>query len=143
MKKLFAMVLAFCLGSSAYAAGSEWKEDLDEAMKEAKKSGKMILIDFSGSDWCPACMMLDREVFQKKKFKKFAKKSLILVLIDFPRSKPMTKERRAKNEKLAKKFKIQYFPTVFLLDKNGKKVAQIDYDGDGVTKYINKIKSKM
>ena len=86
MKKLTIFILALSLGLSVFAS-SGWMTDMDKAMKLSAKTGKPILADFSGSDWCGWCIKLDREVFSKKAFKDFAKDNLILVLLDFPNRK--------------------------------------------------------
>lgn len=143
MKKILMFALVLLLGVNCFAAGKDWMDDLDKAVKVAQKSGKLILVDFAGSDWCPACMMLEKEVFKTKEFKEFAKDNLVLVLIDFPKGDIISKKRRAVNEKLARKFKIQYFPTVYLLDSKGKTIAELDYNGDGPKNFIKLVKSKM
>jgi len=142
MKKLMAFVAALCVGVSVFASDG-WMTDMDKAMKLSQKSGKPILADFSGSDWCGWCMKLDKEVFSQKIFKDFAKDNLILVLIDFPRAKPMTKELKKQNRELAKKYKIRGYPTVLLLDSKGKVLLQTGYQRGGPQKYVDSLKSKM
>jgi hypothetical protein len=39
------------LVSPAAIAGEGWIEDFDEAAALAKKEGKDLLVDFTGSDW--------------------------------------------------------------------------------------------
>ncbi len=142
MKKIALFVFALCLGISVFAS-TEWMTDMDAAMKLSEKTGKPILADFSGSDWCGWCMKLDREVFSQKAFKDFAKKNLILVLIDFPSRKPMTAKLKKQNKALAAKYKIGGYPTVLLLDSKGKVIVKTGYRPDGPQKYIDFLKSKM
>ena len=142
MKKLAIVVFALCLGLSAFASAG-WMTDMDAAMKLSEKTGKPILADFSGSDWCGWCVKLDREVFSKKIFKDFAKKNLILVLIDFPRRKPIAAKLKKQNKALAMKYKVGGYPTVLLLDSKGKVIVKTGYRRGGPQAYVNFLKTKM
>jgi thioredoxin-related protein len=142
MKKIAMFVFALCVGLSVFAS-SGWMTDMDKAMKLSAKTGKPILADFSGSDWCGWCVKLDREVFSQKTFKDFAKKNLILVLLDFPRSKPMTAKLKKQNAALAAKYGIRGYPTVLLLDSKGKVIVKTGYRSGGPQKYIKFLKSKI
>ena len=84
-----------------------WETDFEKASEEAKESGKYMLLDFSGSDWCGWCIKLEKEVFKKSDFKKFAKDNLVCVLIDFPNKKRQSKKEKAQNAELAKKFGVR------------------------------------
>jgi thioredoxin-related protein len=141
MKKLLAL---FCLTLAvSVSAASGWKTDLPAALKEAKKDGKVVLVDFSGSDWCGWCIRLDKEVFNKPAFKKFAKKKLVLVMLDFPRNKPQTNKLKAANQRLAQKYGVRGFPTVLLLDATGKVLLKTGYQAGGPKKYIKHLEAKI
>jgi protein disulfide-isomerase len=142
MKKLM-MLAILCLGISVFASGKEWTTDMDAALKQSEKTGKPILVDFSGSDWCGWCIKLDDEVFSKKAFIDFAKENLILVLLDFPRSKAMSAEQKKKNNALAKKYGVSGFPTVLILDSKGKVLLKTGYRRGGPAKYIEYLKAKV
>ncbi|HEY8240444.1 MAG TPA: thioredoxin family protein, partial [Kiritimatiellia bacterium] len=69
----------------AQADGAElWTDDFEQAMNEAKASGRYLLLDFTGSDWCGWCKRLDAEVFKDDTFKEFAASNLVCVKVDFP-----------------------------------------------------------
>jgi protein disulfide-isomerase len=142
MKKLTVLFFALCIGTSVFASDG-WMTDMDAAMKLSEKTGKPILADFSGSDWCGWCMRLDREVFSQKIFKDFAQKNLVLVLIDFPRAKPMSAKLKKQNKDLAAKYAISGYPTVLLLDSKGKVIVQTGYRPGGPQKYIEFLKTKI
>lgn len=142
MKKFAITVLALLVGVSVLAS-SGWMTDMDKAMELSEKSGKPILADFSGSDWCGWCIKLDKEVFSQKIFKDFAKDNLILVLVDFPQSKPMPEKLKNQNQALAQKYKIRGYPTVLLLDSKGKVIIRTGYQSGGPQKYVDFLKSKM
>ena len=94
-----------------------WSTDLDAALAKAKKEDKNVLVEFTGSDWCPPCIMMRKQVFSKKEFVDGASKNFILVELDFPKK---DKELAKKNRPLAEKYKIEGYPTVILLDSKGK-----------------------
>ena len=103
--------------AAATAAGKDWMTDIDSAVKVAKEKNKAVLIEFTGSDWCPPCIMMDKKVFSQSSFVSKASEDFILVKIDIPRSNPELSE---KNSKVLNKYKVQGVPTVILMDKEGK-----------------------
>lgn len=106
------------LTASAFAATPEgWMDDLDKALEKAKAEKKSILLEFTGSDWCPPCIAMRKNVFSQKEFVEAASKDFILVELDFPKGDPDLEKR---NQPLAEKYKIDGFPTVVLLDSEGK-----------------------
>lgn len=117
MKTLTTTIAALLLASLAAVAAPGWQTDLEKALKQSKKEKKPVLIEFTGSDWCPPCIMMQKNVFSKKDFISKASKNFILVELDFPRGDP---DLEKKNEPHAKKYKIEGFPTVVLLDENQK-----------------------
>lgn len=111
-------LLGSALVSSAFANTLEgWSTNLEQAFKDAKKQNKPVLVEFTGSDWCPPCMMMRKKVFSQKEFVSEASKDFILVELDFPNGDP---ELKKKNDPYAKKYNIEGFPTVILFDSNGK-----------------------
>lgn len=141
MIKLFhAFILA--LAVSAVSAGEGWLTDLEAAKKLAAQENKVILVDFTGSDWCGFCIKLKKEVFDKDEFKKFAEKNLVLVEIDFPRAKKQSDEVKKANKALQAEYKVEGFPTIFVLDAKGKKLEEfVGYGGEGAAKYIEKLQN--
>lgn len=120
---------------------SAWIENYDQALAEAKKTGKTLLIDFTGSDWCPWCVKLDKEVFSQKAFKDFAAEKLVLMIADFPRSKKIPESLQTQNRTLAEKFGVQGFPTVLLLKGDGTKIAETGYQEGGAEEYVKHLRS--
>ncbi len=55
--------LMACLSSlPALARGITWTRSYAAAQREAKRTGKLIMVDFY-TDWCTYCKVLDRDVF--------------------------------------------------------------------------------
>ncbi len=142
-KAVLNIVCGFALFLSAgLLAGdsSQWLTDYAQATKEAGEKSLPILVDFSGSDWCSWCIKLDEEVFAKKEFKEFAEKNLVLLMLDFPSNKKQSEELKKQNAQLMVKYKVQGFPTVLLLDKNGKELSRLGYMQGGAEAYVKHLK---
>jgi thioredoxin-related protein len=125
-------------------SGSEkWETDFEQAKVEAKQNGKLILLNFSGSDWCAPCIKLDRDVFKQESFGEFASKNLVLVRADFPRQKKhqLEAKQREHNEKLAEQYNPQgKFPLTLLLNAEGMIIHSWDgYSGQPVKDFVQVI----
>jgi thioredoxin-related protein len=140
MKKSIVLFgLCFCVLTGWSAEG--WMTDFEAAKKKAAAENKILLLDFSGSDWCSWCIKLDEEVFQKSAWKEYAKAHLVQVLIDFPRDKSEQSEALQKqNNELGKQYEVLGFPTVLLLDDEGTLIEKTGYQRGGADNYVNHIK---
>lgn len=148
LKKLFVvpvlLVLMFTGCSNNGTSDSlNWKTNLDEALAVAKKENKDVLINFTGSDWCQWCKRLSDEVFSKSQFEEFASKNLVLVKIDFPRNIEQSNATKFYNQKLANMYGVEGFPTIILLDKNGRGILKTGYIQGGVENYIQQLRQYM
>ena len=140
MKKSMVILGVAMVALSGWPAEG-WLTDFEAAKKKAAAENRNILVDFSGSDWCGWCIRLDEEVFQQPEWKTYATNSLVQVLVDFPRDKSGQSEAVQKqNDALGKKYKVRGFPTVLLLDEEGKELARTGYQRGGPSNYINHVK---
>ena len=131
MKKLaLSLAAAFAITLPTCAADLTWLTDLPKAKAQAKAEGKLVLIDFTGSDFCPPCIRLAKEVFPTKEFSDYAKQHVVLVEVDFPIKKKQSPELKAANEALAKEFKVDGYPTLIVLSPDGKKLGELEFDAD-------------
>jgi thioredoxin-related protein len=124
MKTLIVLLLA------ALTAGAPtWQLDFEQAKTEARQGHKLILLNFSGSDWCGPCIQLKKNVFESAEFGQFAAERLVLVRADFPRlsKNKLSKEQEARNEALAERYNQEgKFPFTVLLDANGRVLREWD-----------------
>src|SRR6516164_6830998 len=97
MKKLMITLLACCAFVAVHAADLTWLTDLPKAQAQAKSDNKLILMDFTGSDWCSWCIKLDQDTFSKPEFADYAQKNLVLVRLDFPQNKEQPDDLKAAN----------------------------------------------
>jgi len=114
--------------------------DYNAAVNQAKAENKIVLMDFTGSDWCGWCMRLKAEVFDTPEFAAFARANLVMLEVDFPRGKTLSAEQHAANMKLAKRFEIEGYPTIVLVNGAGHAVGQLGYMPGGPSAFINELK---
>ena len=128
------------LGLVSVRAEANWATDFAKAQADAKSAHKLLLVNFSGSDWCGWCKRLEAEVFSKPEFEHYAKDNLVLVMADFPRRKPLSDEVRKQNYALAERFQVEGFPTIVILNGDGKQVGQLGYMPGGPEAFIGELK---
>ena len=105
----------------------KWTMDYDAAVELAAKEKLPMMLNFTGSDWCGWCKLMDKGVFAQDEWKKFAAKNVLLVTLDFPKDKNIVPEKYvSRNNELKKQFGVRGFPTYVVLDSDGKsKLGQL------------------
>ncbi|HEY3901195.1 MAG TPA: thioredoxin family protein [Chthoniobacter sp.] len=136
LTQLFTAATVLTLGASAALAAEGWGDNYEKAQTAAKSDNKLLLLDFTGSDWCPWCIKLNKEVFSQKEFKEYAAKNLVLMEVDFPQTKPQSPSLKSQNARLQEKYQIQGYPTVVVLNGQGKKVGELGYQPGGASAFI-------
>ena len=131
------MLLVVCSVTAPVLA--MWTDDMEQALKTAKAENRYLLVNFTGSDWCGWCIKLDKEVFSKSEFKKYAQEKLVPVMIDFPMRKKLSSRLQKQNSELQTKFGVRGYPTILILDPSGAKIAQTGYQPGGAEAYIQHI----
>ena len=141
---LFCAALFALAGFAKTSTPEGWLDDYDAALKKAAEENKHIVVDFSGSDWCGWCKRLDKEVFATEAFKKAAAEKYVLLMVDSPMDKSLLTEKATKeNPKLAKKFEVEGYPTVVVLDPKGEEVCRLGYEKGGPEKYLEKLDAEI
>lgn len=117
MKQL--LLLAFCLFFGTIQA-QQWQDTFDGAVKLANEEDKPIVLVFSGSDWCPPCIRLKRNILDSEDFKKYASANYVLYNADFPKKKKnqLQEDKLNSNKSLAEQYNPKgHFPLVVVMDK--------------------------
>ena len=119
--------------------------DFEKAQAQAAKEGKSILMEFTGSDWCPPCKALQKNVLSKDVFNTEMPKSFVLLKLDSPRDKSkQTPEEIEQYKVLSAKYGIQGVPTIFLAEAKGRPYYQtVGYSGDPADKYVANLKDQL
>ncbi len=145
MFSILGIILAFLVSA---ARGAEWNTDYEKSLATAKASNKCVLLDFNGSDWCGPCIEMKKVVFSKSAFTTYAYENLVLVDIDYPQRKVLPEKVTKQNQFLKKQYGIERsgFPTVVLLDPNGKILGQLEgYNGEkpaDMIAWVEKLRKK-
>lgn len=135
---------ALFLSASVTALGAEgWMTDFKAAKEKAAETGKPMLLDFTGSDWCGWCIKLDEEVFSKSAFQEYADSELVLVEIDFPRGKEQSAALKEQNKALAEKYEVRGFPSIVLLSPEGELMSRTGYRPGGAEAYVAHLKDAL
>ena len=153
MKKYISILLLFLsINVFSQEGDLEWHTDLNKAIEISIESEKLIFMFFTGSDWCGWCIRLQKEVFFKPDFVKWAKENLVLVELDFPRRKKLEESLKQQNENLRQIFAVRGYPTGWFVvpeikenKKNLKRLGSQGYVAGGPKNWIdgaNKILSK-
>lgn len=125
-----------CCGAAAMVstamAGNEWLTDYAAAVQQAEAEGKYILIDFTGSDWCTVCVKLRRSVLDQADFAAEARKKCVFLEVDLPQRKAMDAKLRAANEALCKRYRVDAFPTIMIINSRGEVLGGFAGDVGGV-----------
>jgi len=124
------------LPGNAGVDGKTWLVSFDQAKRLSRETGRPILTDFTGSDWCIWCIRLDDEVFAKPAFQAWAEKHVVLLKLDFPESTPIDPAVERQNRTLASAYGIEGFPTVLFLDGNGELLERSGYVRGGPSAWI-------
>lgn len=103
---------------------AEWLTDYEAALARASEEGKAVLVNFTGSDWCPPCKLLKSDVFETDEFAAYAAENLILLEVDFPRGVQQAPELAKQNEALLGTYEVEAFPTLVVLDSQGAEVRR-------------------
>ena len=139
--RLGGMVLVWAAtAGTVTAAELNWLTDISAARETAARENKIILINFTGSDWCGWCKRLKREVFDQPGFVDYAAKNLVLVEADFPHNKPQGAALQRANEALAAQHHVEGYPTLVVLNSAGNAVGRTGYQPGGPGRLIAELK---
>ena len=120
------LLITFCFITVSF---TKWEPDFSTAVQTAREKHRLILVNFSGSDWCGPCIRMRNEIFENEIFSKMADTCILLVNADFPRNKKnqLSKPQVKQNEMLADKFNPNgSFPYTVLINAEGKLIKAWD-----------------
>jgi thiol:disulfide interchange protein len=109
MKKVIIFCLLLLMVQVSNAQIRFFQGSWAEALAEAKKQNKMIMVDFY-TTWCPPCKLMTKTTFADTKVGDFANQNFIAFKVDCERGEGI---------KLAEKYDIDSYPTICFIDKNG------------------------
>lgn len=139
MKRTLLACLAI-LTLALSTAAAEWRTDFEAAKSEAKKDNKIIVMNFTGSDWCGFCIKMKKDTLDMKAFTDYAAKNAVLVEVDFPSRKKLPAAQAKANDTLRKKFEVEGYPTFVFTDAAGKELGRhVGYLQGGPLAFIDRL----
>ena len=138
---LFALCTFAC---TSLSQAGDFHSDYETAKKKAKEENKPLLVKFTGSDWCPPCKALDAAIFSQEKFKKEVEKDFVVAVLDFPKQKELPEGQKEKNQKAKNEFDVSGFPTVLLINQEGKVIKKmVGFGGGDVESYLEVLQTAL
>ncbi len=113
--------------------GTRWINNIDVGKKEANATKKDLFLVFTGTEWCHACSLFDREVLKQPRFIEEALKTHVLVEFMSPRGDtPEEDGEKSRFKAIAEKYLVVGVPTVVLSDADGVPYTiMTGYDDEG------------
>ena len=131
---------------SSYAPATQsqinWQPDYNTAVSLARSSSKPIIILFTGTHWCPACMKLERDVLTKPQFAEAVGDKFIFLKAEFPN---YTAEsiRASPFKFLLDRYQVDSFPTIIVINPDGQTLFNVNYQPGGIEAYVNELLGKL
>ena len=145
---LILAILLPVLGGCETSSGPKFEQftqSFDDAVAESESSGRPIMMLFTGSDWCPPCMALEREVIGEPEFEEWASENVVLMLVDQPRHRELDADVRKQNNELFNRYGVSGVPTILFLDQDQEVIGKLGYRPGGPKPWIgaaNKLLAK-
>ncbi|MFT5753700.1 MAG: thioredoxin-related protein [Flavobacterium sp.] len=137
MKKiLFILFISFSAITVKAQEDMTWHTDMAKASELSMKEKKPLMLFFTGSDWCGWCIRLQKEVFKKEEFIKWAKQNVILVELDFPKKTAQEEAIKQQNYQMQQIFQVKGYPTVWLVNPEKTAEGKINLSALGSTGYV-------
>lgn len=121
-----------------------WELDIQQGIKNAEADGKYLLLDFTGSDWCPPCIRLEKEVLSQDAFLRQAQKNFLLVKLDFPQDQSKVPASMMRvNQEWMRKLGVEGYPTIVLMDIKGRPFGFLGYTPGGPAPFLEEIQNRL
>jgi thioredoxin-related protein len=138
---VLAAAILLSLAMPAFSDDPQWITNYSHAVQLAQTDNKAILLDFTGSDWCPWCKKMKQEVLDTPAFRSFAAKHLVLVEVDFPHAIQQSLQVKQQNQQLSKKYQVNGLPAYIILGKDGSFLGRQDgYLPGGPDAFLAKVR---
>lgn len=148
MKNLFkafiAVFAALSLSGGLQAAETvNWLDNFQGVKEQSQTSKLPILALFTGSDWCPGCIFLESRILSDKEVASFINKSFVPFKADFPRARKLQPGVSKQNARLSYEYGIEGYPTLLLIDKDGRKLAMAYNESGNPKDFIKQLKGML
>ena len=138
---LIAVIACPVFSSGLFSAEQKtpWETDYAAAAQRAEKENKILLLNFTGSDWCRPCKQLAVEIFETPEMAAYGRTRIVMVYVDFPRREELPPALKTQNDKLAEQFGVDSYPTVWVVAHDGTRLGSLGYMEGGPKTFIRAI----
>ncbi len=116
-------------------------DDFNKGMQLAQLYNRPLILVFTGLDWCPWSKKISEELFASPEFSAAIGNAFIFVHLDYPhassKSLIMTPEKSA----LKNKYAVTTFPTLIMIEPDGKEVTRLSYSELTASKFAFSLKN--
>lgn len=112
----------------------------DAVIREARQQGRVVLLAFTGSDWCAGSKRIEAEVFGTPEFATYIAGKAVLLRIDFPRQVQPRADEQEQNLALMQRFDITGFPTVVVIGRDGRERGRLGPAVAGVQAFLAELR---
>lgn len=115
-----------------------WTTRFSDAAAQANAQRKPIVILFTGTSWCPACIKLEREVLNQPEFARAVGNNFIFLKAEFP-DYSESGMRASPYRNLMERYNIEAFPTFIVINPNGQQLGVVNYQYGGPSAYAQQL----
>ena len=120
----------------------DWCETYTDSSRLSKEQSKPLLILFTGTSWCPACIKLEKEILQKPEFIQGVADNFIFYKAEFNDPSPEGLNSTP-DSVLLDRYQITAFPTMVIVNEDGKQLFTINYKPNTPDSYVREINQKL
>jgi Thioredoxin-like len=131
--KAAAVLLMVFSGGLTMACKLPFEPTVELAQAKAEKRQCPVLLLFTGLDWSPRSITLDKRLLEHAVIEGLIERSFVPVLVDFPQRVKLSAELQRINLDLAERHGVAHFPTLIALTHEGREIGRLDYQEETVS----------
>jgi hypothetical protein len=109
-----------------------FEPSVELAQAKAEKRQCPVLLFFTGLDWSPRSITLDKRLLEHALIEGLIERSFVPVLVDFPQRVKLSTDLQSMNLALAEKHEVKHFPTLIALTHDGQEIGRLKYQEETV-----------
>lgn len=125
-------MLVIFSGDLARGCNLPFEPTVEQAQAKAEKRQCPVLLFFTGLDWSPRSITLDKRLLEHAVIEGLIERTFVPVLVDFPQRVKLSADLQRMNLALAEKHGVQHFPTLIALTHDGQEIGRLKYQEETV-----------
>mgnify|MGYP000125419328 CR=1 FL=1 len=127
---------------SSMSTQIEWLQSYEDAVNRARATSKPIVILFTGTSWCPACIRLERTVLNQPEFSQALAQKFVFLKAEFPDYSEAS-VMASPYKSLLDRYGVNAFPTFIVINPNGQVQFTVNYRDGSAQSYAQEFLQKM